>query len=354
MGSGEGGGARAWFGGRLATGLLEVSSDLRALDTGGWWAVVAPYAGAPVLARFAHVSAADPPDGRWRGPAVEAWQTSMSRADYIAAVQTVRAHIAAGDVYQANVCRVLSADLPDPAYADPAGLARLLADGNPAPYAGVVDLPPGCHPGLPPGGVRVVTASPELFLRRPGDVVESGPIKGTGRTAADLSAKDDAENVMIVDLVRNDIGAVSRTGTVTVPELLARESHPGLVHLVSYVRGELGAGVGWPELLAATFPPGSVTGAPKSSARRIIDAVEPASRGPYCGAIGWVDADLGQAELAVAIRTFWIEGATLRFGTGAGITWGSDAPREWEETELKASHLLSVASGTRDGVGMTG
>jgi para-aminobenzoate synthetase component 1 len=350
-GSGE---ARAWFRGRVATGLVDVSSDPAVLDAGGWWAVVLPYAGTPVLARFRDVRGAPAPSGAWIGPAPDAWTSSASRDDYLAAVARVRELIAQGEVYQANVCRVLQAPLPDPARADVAGLADLLAAGNPAPYAGVVDLPPGSHPDLPSDGVRVVSASPELFLRRDGATVTSGPIKGTGRTAADLSAKDDAENVMIVDLVRNDLGAVCRTGSVSVPQLLSREEHPGLVHLVSYVQGELREDAGWVDLLGATFPPGSVTGAPKSSALRIIDEVEAAPRGPYCGAVGWVDADRGTAELAVAIRTFWLEGGMLRFGTGAGITWGSDAAREWDETELKAAHLLSVASGRREAPGMAG
>jgi len=340
----------AWasFGDRRATGLIDVTSDLAALDSAGWWAVVLPYDGDPVLARFADVRPSPAPVGRWAGPATTGWTSSMSREQYVSAVETVRGHIAAGTVYQANVCRVLEARLPDPAAADVAGLAALLSAGNPAPFAGVVHLPPGAHPAVPHAGVSVVTASPELFLRRAGTVVESGPIKGTGRTAEDLSTKDSAENVMIVDLVRNDLGAVCRTGSVSVPHLLAIEEHPGLVHLVSTVRGELRDDVGWSELLRASFPPGSVTGAPKSSALRIIDATETASRGPYCGAVGWVDSDAESAELAVAIRTFWLEGDLLRFGTGAGITWGSDAEREWDETELKAERLLSVASGQTD------
>jgi para-aminobenzoate synthetase component 1 len=107
--------------------------------------------------------------------------------------------------------------------------------------------------------------------------------------------------------------------------------------------------VGWPEVLAASFPPGSVTGAPKSSALQIIEEVETTSRGPYCGAVGWVDADTRTAELAVAIRTFWLSDGVLRFGTGAGITWGSDPDREWDETELKAQRLLHVASGRTGG-----
>ena len=331
----------AHLGGRLATGLLEVSHDPAALDAGGWWAVVLPYDGAPVLARFADVREAAAPDGDWAGPSLGSWCSSASREQYVAAVQEVRSRIAVGDVYQANVCRVLSAPLPDPARADVAGLAALLRIGNPSPYGGFVRLPAQA--------VHVATASPELFLRRAGLVVESGPIKGTGRTADDLAPKDSAENVMIVDLVRNDLGAVARTGSVTVPHLLALEQHPGLVHLVSTVRGELREGTTWPQLLGATFPPGSVTGAPKSSALRIIAEVERASRGPYCGAVGWVDADTGAAELAVAIRTFWRDGDVLRFGTGAGITWGSDPGREWDETELKAETLLGVAAGSWEG-----
>jgi para-aminobenzoate synthetase component 1 len=334
----------AHLGGMLATGLVDVTRDLAALDSDGWWAVVLPYDEEPVLARFSDVRPAPAPAGAWTGPSRDAWTSSMSQQEYVDGVETVRARIAAGDVYQANVCRVLTAAVPDAAAADVAGLAQLIAAGNPAPYAGFVRLPAGCHPGVPDGGVAVATASPELFLRRDGDVVESGPIKGTGRTEADLTPKDAAENVMIVDLVRNDLGAVCRTGSVSVPSLLAVEEHPGLVHLVSTVRGELATGAGWPELVAATFPPGSVTGAPKSSALRIIDEVEPAPRGPYCGAVGWVDAAARTAELAVAIRTFWVRHGEVRFGTGAGITWGSDAEREWDETLLKADRLLTVAS----------
>jgi para-aminobenzoate synthetase component 1 len=335
----------AHLGGLLATGLVDVTSDPAALDSAGWWAVVAAYDEQPVLARFSDVRPDHRPPGRWTGPAVGAWASSMSRREYVDAVERVRALIAEGEVYQANVCRVLAAELPDPEAADVAGLSSLLAAGNPAPYAGFVRLPGGCHPGVPEGGLHVATASPELFLRRHGDVVESGPIKGTGRTAADLTPKDSAENVMIVDLVRNDLGAVCRTGTVSVPSLLSLEAHPGLVHLVSTVRGELRDDATWPQILASTFPPGSVTGAPKSSALRIIADVEAAPRGPYCGAVGWVDADAHTAELAVAIRTFWVRAGRVLFGTGAGITWGSDPQREWDETELKADKLLAVASG---------
>ncbi len=334
----------ARFGGLLATDLRDVTTDPAALDSSGWWAVIADFEGGLRCARFADVRPAPAPVAdRWRGPAPEDWTSSLDRAAYVAGVRRIREHIAAGEVYQANLCRVLSAPLPDPDRADVDALTALLAHGNPAPYAGTVRLP--AH------GLEVATASPELYLRRTGRTVESGPIKGTGRTAADLQEKDHAENVMIVDLVRNDLGRVCATGSVTVPELCVTEPHPGLVHLVSTVRGELRDDAGWAELLADTFPPGSVTGAPKASALGIIEALETAPRGPYCGGVGWVDADRGTGELAVGIRTFWIDraapgGPVLRFGTGAGITWGSDPEREWAETELKAARLLAIASGT--------
>ncbi|MFJ2152515.1 chorismate-binding protein [Streptomyces microflavus] len=340
----------ARFGGLVASGLQDVTHDPAALDSSGFWAVCADFEGRTVCARFSSVRREEVPapvPGAWRGPAAGQWATSLDREAYTAGVRRIRAYIAAGEVYQANLCRVLSAPLPDPGRADVDALTALLARGNPAPYAGTIRLPE--H------GVEVATASPELFLRRDGRTVESGPIKGTGRTEDDLLEKDHAENVMIVDLVRNDLGRVCATGSVTVPDLCVVEKHPGLVHLVSTVRGELAEGAGWPELLAAAFPPGSVTGAPKSSALGIIEELERSPRGPYCGAIGWVDADRGTASLAVGIRTFWIDrtgsAPLLRFGTGAGITWGSDPEREWDETELKASRLLAVASGTFEQTG---
>ncbi|MFC8273504.1 chorismate-binding protein [Streptomyces sp. NPDC057271] len=338
----------ARFGGLVATDLRDVTSDPAALDSAGFWAVSADFEGRLTCARFGDVRADPvpaPTPGAWRGPAAGDWTSSLDHAAYTEGVRRIRGHIARGEVYQANLCRVMTAALPDPDAADVDALTALLARGNPAPYAGTIRLP--AH------GVEIATASPELYLRRTGATVESGPIKGTGRTAEDLLEKDHAENVMIVDLVRNDLGRVCATGSVTVPELCAVEPHPGLVHLVSTVRGELDEKAGWPELLAATFPPGSVTGAPKSSALRIIDALETAPRGPYCGGIGWVDADRRTAELAVGIRTFWIDRpeGVLRFGTGAGITWGSDPEREWAETELKASRLLAVASGAHEASG---
>ncbi|MGI5452370.1 chorismate-binding protein [Streptomyces sp. CA-249302] len=329
----------ALLGGRLATGLVDVTRDPSALDSEGFWAVAADFEGRPTCARFRDVRPAeghDIPAAPWHGPPTDSWSTSLDRRAYKQGVTRIREHIAAGEVYQANLCRVLSA--PVAPGADVAALATLLVRHNPAPYAGFIRLPR--H------GVELATASPELFLRRDGRYVTSGPIKGTGRTEADLLEKDHAENVMIVDLVRNDLGRVCATGSVTVPDLCIVEKHPGLVHLVSTVDGLLRDGAGWPELLAATFPPGSVTGAPKESALRIIEELETSPRGPYCGGIGWVDADRGRGELAVGIRTFWIDRAQglLKFGTGAGITWGSEPEREWQETRLKARLLLAIAS----------
>ncbi|WP_016905448.1 chorismate-binding protein [Streptomyces xiaopingdaonensis] len=332
----------ACFDGLLATDLRDVTTDPAALDSKGWWAVVASFEGAVVCARFGDVRPAPlRRTARWRGPAPEAWRSSLDRAAYTSAVRRIRAAIAAGDVYQANLCRTVTAPLPDPDAADVEALASLLVRGNPAPYAGAVRLP--AH------GVEVATASPELYLSRNRRTVRSGPIKGTAPHPELLLEKDRTENVMIVDLVRNDLGRLCLPGSVSVPALCSVEAHPGLVHLVSTVEGELPAGAGWPELLGATFPPGSVTGAPKSSALRLIRELETVPRGPYCGGVGWVDADHGTGSLAVGIRTFWVERAggagRLRFGTGAGITWGSDPDGEWQETELKARRLLAIASG---------
>jgi para-aminobenzoate synthetase component 1 len=323
-------------GDRLATGLVDVTSDVAALESQGFWALVMPFDGAPVCARFERVEPARPWRGApWRGPEPERWRSSLTRDAFEDGVRTIRAAIGVGDVYQVNLTRRLSAPLAPDAYLP--ALGAMLATGNPAPYSAVVHLP---H-----HGVDLASASPERFLRRHGRRVWSSPIKGTAATPDGFLAKDRAENVMIVDLVRNDLGRVCEFGSVSVPSLLAVEPHPGLFHLVSTVEGRLRPGTGWPELLTATFPPGSVTGAPKLAALDYIRRLETVSRGPYCGAIGWVDADRGVGELNVAIRTFWAEEGELRFGTGGGITWGSTPSGEWDETELKARRLLHVASG---------
>ncbi len=351
----------ARFAGRAARGVVEcvdVRRDPERLLEDGPWFVVAdfddPAEGGQIRAwRFAERAEPDAVlregAGAWQGPAPGTWTSSLDRAAYESAVGRVRAAVREGDVYQVNVCRVLGSPLApdDGSEPDAEALARRLARGNPAPYAGVLHVP--ASTGIDP--VWVASASPELYLRLSGGVLTSGPIKGTARTVDGLTAKDRAENVMITDLVRNDLQRVCVPGTVEVTDLLAVEEHPGLVHLVSRVAGRvrgdvLAAPDRWARMLGATFPPASVSGAPKSSALRLIGALEPVPRGPYCGAVGWIDGD--EAVLAVGIRTFWWAGGVLRFGTGAGITWGSDPAREWEETELKAHRLVGLASGTLD------
>lgn len=323
-------------GDRLLTGLRDVTADLSALDGTGYWAVVLPFAGEPICARFDHVGPARPYRGRpWVGVDPSSWRSSLDQRAFEAGVGAIRDAIGRGDVYQVNLTRVLSAPLPS--RANVAALGAALAEGNPAPFSAVVRIP--SH------DVHVASASPERFLERDGSRVWSSPIKGTAATVDAFLPKDHAENVMIVDLVRNDLGRVCEWGSVRVPALLEVEHHPGLVHLVSTVEGRLRPGVGWAAAIEATFPPGSVTGAPKLAALDVIAELEAGPRGPYCGAIGWVDADRRLGDLNVAIRTFWIDDGQLYFGTGGGITWDSDPDGEWAETELKAQHLLSVASG---------
>jgi len=322
----------------LLTGRRDVTSDLGALDgrDNGRWVVVMPFDGLPVCARF---DACTPLTGRLRGPeprpAPGPWTSSLDRRAYAEGVTSIREAIAAGEVYQVNLCRQLSSPLP-PGY-DIFALGAALARENPAPHAATVQLPSA--------GVAVASASPELFLRRHGAVVETRPIKGTVWPGDRFPGKDRAENVMIVDLMRNDLGRVCEFGSVEVPSLCREEAHPGLKHLVSTVRGRLRPGVGWAELLAASFPPGSVTGAPKLAALAMIDRLEPVPRGLYCGAVGWVDTERSTGELNVAIRTFWAADGLLHLGTGAGVTWDSTPEGEWDETELKARRLLSVAAG---------
>ncbi len=327
----------AVVGGVVATELLDATSDLSALDSTGWWAVVAPFEGEPFCARFARqrpTSSLPASRTPWRGPSIDAWVSSLDRNEFGRAVDAIREAIAVGDVYQVNLTRRLSAPLP--VGASMLALGGVLAAGNPAPFAAVLDLPE--H------GIRLASASPELFLARDGRRIRSSPIKGTSTPGQDFTDKDRAENVMIVDLVRNDLGRVCVPGSITVPGLLAHEHHPGLDHLVSTVQGTLRPDVGWPELFAAAFPAGSITGAPKIAAMQKIAELETTDRGFYCGAIGWVDADRAIGEMNVAIRTFFVDGDRLCFGTGGAITWDSTAEDEWAETELKARRLLEIAS----------
>ena len=327
MGQGE---AMFWMGGRLATGLAEITHDPSALDDGGFWAVSTTFEGAFTAARFEGVVAADFPTQAWEKLEGQ-WHSSRSESSYIKYVESIQTFIAQGWVYQVNACRELSTPMDESR--NLRALFSSILINNPAPWASYFEAP----------GINIASASPELFLKRTGNRVRTSPIKGTQLPGqSHFGAKDIAENVMIVDLMRNDFGAICEGGTVTVPRLLASEPHPGLVHLVSDIEGELRAGISWGEIFSALQPAGSISGAPKSSAISVITENENA-RGPYCGALGWVQGDA--CELSVAIRIFFKDSA-LRFGTGAGITWGSVPKDEWEETELKARRLISIAGGS--------
>ena len=270
--------------------------------------------------------------------AMPGWRSSLDRKAFETAVDTVLELIRAGDCYQVNLTRRLTGAIA----LDPVALFGALEARNPAPHAAFLRVGTGGG-GAP---LAVVSASPECFLRWNGRDVETRPIKGTARDAAALrrSAKDRAENVMIVDLARNDLGRVCEPGSITVPSLCALETHPGLHHLVSTVRGRLRASIGTGALLRATFPPASVTGAPKPRVLQIIEDLEPVRRGVYCGAIGWIDTERDAGELAVAIRTFSVVPGSTHLGVGAGIVADSNPAAEWAETELKTARLLACAA----------
>jgi len=318
-----------WMNGRLATGVEEISHDPSALSDGGFWAVSTTFEGQFTAARFANVVYANFPDSDWE-KLTENWISSLSQSQYIDYVKLIQRSIADGWVYQVNACRQLS--LPIESGRRLRGLFSKILINNPAPWASYLEIPE----------LNIASASPELFFKRTGNRVRTSPIKGTQLPGqSHFGGKDMAENVMIVDLMRNDFGAICKNGSVSVPRLLASEPHPGLVHLVSDVEGELRSGISWSEIISSLQPPGSISGAPKSSAISVITENESA-RGPYCGVLGWVQGD--SCELSVAIRIFWKD-ELLRFGTGAGITWGSNASDEWEETQLKARRLISIAGG---------
>ncbi len=325
----------ARFGNEYAYDLVDLSHSIDSVDAGGRWAVMIPFSGQPVFARFASWES-EPREstiGAWMGVETSTWTSSMDSEMYERAVESTRSEISAGNVYQTNICRIRSnAVNPD---CDIMALDALLAAGNPAPHAGALRIPAE--------GIRVACASPELYLSRDGSKLTSQPIKGTAPRASGLLEKDRAENIMIVDLVRNDLSRCCTVGSVKAVDLLEVQQHPGLVHLVSTVQGEIDSKTGWADIIEATFPPGSITGAPKIAALKLIESLEPEERGPYCGAFGWINSDAQTANLAVAIRTFWVDGDQLKFGTGAGITWGSHPQNEWEETQLKARHLAKIA-----------
>jgi para-aminobenzoate synthetase component 1 len=316
------------MGGRLATDLVEISHDPACLSDGGFWAVSTTFENHFTAAKFAAVVDAPFPTAPWI-PLQGSWSSSLEKDQYVGYVERIRSAVAEGWVYQVNACRRLT-------HADDGqslrGLFSEILKNNPAPWASYFEIP----------GAMIASASPELFLSRNQSIVKTSPIKGTQPAKAQkFGAKDQAENVMIVDLMRNDFGRICKSGTVEVPRLLSSEEHPGLQHLVSDIQGELLDDISWSQIITALSPPGSVSGAPKSSALQVISTNE-IDRGPYCGALGWVEGN--QAVLSVAIRTFWKDSG-INFGTGAGITWGSDATAEWEETQLKARRLISIAGG---------
>ena len=269
------------------------------------------------------------------------WRAAAGRDAHHAAVERVRDLIRDGDVYQANIAQRFLA--PMPAGATPWAIYRQLRAANPAPFAAYLDQ----------GRRTILSSSPELFLRSDGRRVETRPIKGTARRVDDpvadraaaaalvASAKNRAENVMIVDLLRNDLSRVCDADSVTVPTLCAVESYAGLHHLVSAVTGTLRPGADALDLFAASFPGGSITGAPKLRAMEIIAAIEGRSRGEYCGAIGWIGFD-GAMALNIAIRTIVAEDDALEFAVGGGITLLSDADEEYEETLVKAARLFAA------------
>jgi para-aminobenzoate synthetase component I len=285
-----------------------------------------------------------------------AFRSSLDRAAYEGGVQAVRERIARGDIYQANLTRRLSTAFDG----DPWPLYRRLRTGDPSLFSAFLDLGTGApahdtaHGSHPARPRAILSASPEPFLSvsRDGEV-STDPIKGTrprGRTrgkdralARELltSSKDRAENVMIVDVLRNDLGRVCRPGTVRVPRLCRLERTAAVQHLVSTVTGRLAADRDAFDLLAASFPGGSITGAPKIRAMEILRELEPTRRGPYTGALGWIGPD-GAMATSILIRTVVADGAKLTLHMGGGITWQSDPAAEWEETVAKARGPLGA------------
>jgi para-aminobenzoate synthetase component I len=287
---------------------------------------------------------------RTEPPASLTFRSGLDRTQYEAGVEAIREHIALGDIYQANLTRRLET----PFDGDPWGLYRRLRTGDPSLFSAFLDLGIGPLSGRPRA---LLSASPEPFLSVDADgIVKTDPIKGTrprGRTrdedralARELlgSAKDRAENVMIVDVLRNDLGRVCRPGTVRVPRLCRLERTAAVQHLVSTVTGELAAGNDAFSLMAAAFPGGSITGAPKIRAMEILEGLEPVRRGPYTGALGWIGPD-GAMQTSILIRTFVADGRRLTLHVGGGITYRSDPAAEWDETVDKARGPLSAVGG---------
>jgi len=284
----------------------------------------------PAVPDAAVVVVANAPEAAPPGPGaceVGPWRTSWTPAEHAAAAERVRQAIARGDLYQANVVGHRSA----PFAGDPAAVSRLLAAVPGTPYAGA----------LAGDGWSVHSASPESFLQVSGPAARVRPIKGTAADPATLqgSGKDRAEHVMIVDLERNDLGRVAVPGTVTVPRLYDVLPRAGVWHAESTVEARLRPGTSLYDVLAATFPGGSVTGAPKRAALGLLHELEPVGRGPSMGAFGWV-TPAGDVDLGLTIRTFAVAEGRIHLWTGGGVTWGSDPAAEVAEAEAKAAPLL--------------
>jgi para-aminobenzoate synthetase component 1 len=272
-------------------------------------------------------------------PACDGIFSNFDQASYLQAVRRVIDYIRAGDCFQVNLAQTLLC----PAALSALELYQRLRERNPATFAGYFDM----------GEFALASASPERFLRVDRGRIETRPIKGTrprGSTPAEdqrqieelrASTKDRAENVMIVDLLRNDLGRVCRYGSVQVPKVCQLETYAFVHHLVSEVRGELRDGMTPIDLLRAAFPGGSVTGAPKIRAMEIIAELEPTARGPYCGSLGYISFD-GRMDTNILIRTFTVGRGWVQFPVGGGIVADSEPEREYEETWHKAEGLLQA------------
>ncbi len=265
--------------------------------------------------------------------------STFTRAEFIAAVESAQRYIRSGDIYQVNVTQRLSA----PWTADAWDLFHQLTDVSPAPCAAFVDC----------GDFQLASSSPELFLRLSGAHIQTRPIKGTRPRSADAtrdaqlayelqtSAKEQAELVMITDLLRNDLGRVCEYGSVQVPDLLRLEKFAQVQHLVSTIEGRLRGDVTHLGALASCFPGGSITGAPKFRAMEIIDELEPVTRGPYCGALGYLGFNR-ESQLSIIIRTAICKDGVAHFPVGAGIVADSDPAAEYEETLAKARGFFAA------------
>ena len=269
------------------------------------------------------------------------WQSNMSRAEYGEKFARIQEYLAAGDCYQINLTQRFSA----PYQGDEWQAYCLLATANKAPFSAFIRLPESA----------LLSLSPERFLLLDGRHIETKPIKGTRprhpdpatdrQVALELAQadKDRSENLMIVDLLRNDIGRVSRPGSVSVPHLFAVESFPAVHHLVSTIHGELDARWQGVDLLRACFPGGSITGAPKIRAMEIIEELEPQRRNAYCGSIGYLSQH-GRMDTSICIRTLIAEAGRLHCWAGGGIIADSDADSEYQETYDKVARILPPLS----------